>query len=265
VAVNDPLAWRDNAVTESTFGIILADMNDGLTAAVETLYVVFGRYPLPDHVDFCGHCIAEQEVADLHRTPLRQVSVEQMGLLLWNTASTWGDQEYFNHFLPRLLELVAAGQMNDSSYPVTLPGRLAEPWQRGNDEERAAVDGFARAWWQQTMSTSPSACEPFDVFDTILDCGQDPQRYLDDWPVQAGEPAARQLTYLVDGLLPGLGADRPFSPTVNGWLLGPFPIGFLRQSLTAASEPAAATDLSTTLDHLQLCRQAHAADTVDAD
>jgi hypothetical protein len=239
------------------FGVSLADVNDGLSVAVETLYVVFGRYRLPDHVEFCGHCVGGQEVAELHGTPLRRVSVEQMGVFLWNTGSTWGDQVYFNHFLPRLLELVAAGQLNDSSYPVTLPRRLAEPWQRGSDEERAAVDGFARAWWQHTMSTSPSACQPGDVFDTLLACGQNPESYLDAWPVHAGEPAARQLACLVDMLLPGIDADVRFSRVVNSWLLGPFPIGFLRESLTASSEPHVARHLSKTIEDLQLCRQAH--------
>lgn len=151
--------------------------------------------------------------------------------------------------------------MNDSSYPVTLPARLAEPWRRGSEEERAAVDGFARAWWQHTMSASPSACQPGDVFDTLLARDQNPEPYLDAWPVHAGELAAWQLACLVDMLLPGIDADVRFSRAINSWLLGPFPIGFLRESLTVGTEPHVAGRLSKTIDDLRLCRQVHEART----
>lgn len=42
----------------------------GLQVAVEQLYAVFVRYPLPQRIGFCDHRIDDEEVHALRRVPL---------------------------------------------------------------------------------------------------------------------------------------------------------------------------------------------------
>lgn len=220
-----------------------------------------------DSLDYLVRVLAARDVW-MHRADLadatggtfqlgHQVGAEQLRPLLAN-ATTWGDQAYLNHFLPRLLELVAGGAIPDFGYPVLLSSCLAAPWRHGSDQEQRAVDGFVHAWWRETTSTAPSACQPWDLLNLLEFCDQDPHRFLDTWPVDAGPPAARQLADLVDRLLPVIEVGTRFSRTVNEWLLGPFPIDFLLQWRAATGDHDLAHRLGNTIDHLQLCRQAHA-------
>src|SRR5947207_1073672 len=99
------------------------------------------RRPAPDPARTCapGSPEAPDQVEALRVTPLRQLNPEQLGPFLVNAVTMWGDVTYFKHFLPRLLELVADGAMEDWSYPSFLPNRLALCWTDGTEEERDAI------------------------------------------------------------------------------------------------------------------------------
>ncbi|MEU7589782.1 hypothetical protein AB0A95_26215 [Micromonospora sp. NPDC049230] len=234
-------------------------MRSGLRAAVDNLYVVFGPYPLIEDVEYCTHCVDPEQVVALHRSPLRQITADQLGPLLFNSTTTWGDQRYLNHFLPRLLELVVAGDMDDWSYNVFLPGRLKDLWWSGSDDERSAIRDFAWAWWQETMSTWPSACEVGDVLDTIVGCGADVSPYLTELQGQVGEPVARQLAELVSGLLFHARQDNDFWREVDDWLAGPIPANVLVAGVSATADPDVARQLSDAYDSLALWRQTRSA------
>ncbi|MBQ0906859.1 hypothetical protein [Micromonospora sp. U21] len=236
-------------------------MRSELQAAVDDLYRVFGRYQLVESVEYCDHCVDPEQVEALHRTPLRQVTAEQLGPLLFNSTTTWGDQRYLNHFMPRLLELVAAGEMNDRSYHVFLPSRLAGLWRSGWDDERRVISDFAWAWWWETTATCPSVCEPREVLDTIAECGQNVSPYLAAWPVHVGKPAARQLAVLVSDLLVSSRQDNGFWCEVNDWLSGPMPADVLAAEVSATADPDIALQLSDAFEHLALWRQSQTATT----
>jgi hypothetical protein len=230
-------------------------MRNGMQAAVEALYQVFDRYPLLEAVEYCDHCVDLEQVAMLHRTPLRRLTADELGPLLFNSTTTWGDQAYLNHFMPRLLELVAAGDMNDWSYPSYLPQRLAGLWRSGTDDERRVIDDFVSAWWQQTTSTWPSVCEPRELLDTIAECGQSVKLYLFAWPVSAGEPAARQLAVLVSDLLVSSREGNGFWREVDGWLFGRMPADVLAAGVCATGEPDVARQLGDVFEQLAHCAE----------
>ncbi|MGC4744316.1 hypothetical protein ACLQ28_01440 [Micromonospora sp. DT201] len=236
-------------------------MHSELQAAVDDLYAVFGRYPLIEDVEYCDHCVDPEQVLALHRPPLRQVTAEQLGPLLFSSTTTWGDQRYLNHFLPRLLELVAAGDMDDWSYEVFLPSRLEDLWRSGSDDERSAISDFGWAWWRETISTWPSACEVGDVLNTIADCGQDVSPYLAELEGRVGEPAARQLAELVSRLVFRRRQDDQFWREVDDWLSGPAPANVLVAELSATADPDVAQQLSDAYEKLALWRQTRSANT----
>ncbi|MGW0433459.1 hypothetical protein ACWDV4_13100 [Micromonospora sp. NPDC003197] len=234
-------------------------MSIGMEAAVEALYQVFARYPLIESVAYCDHCVDPEQVADLHHTPLRRLTDKQLGPLLFNSMTTWGDQRYLNHFLPRLLELVASGDMNEWSYPSFLPYRIGGLWRSAVDDERRAIGDFVAAWWQQATSTYPGMCDPSEVLDTIAECGRSVTPYLVGWPVAAGEPAARQLADLVQDLLGSARRAGDFWREVDQWLAGSIPSDVLAAAIVATGSPDVAQELSDAYEHLACWREWRAA------
>jgi hypothetical protein len=225
-------------------------VRDDLESAVEGLFRAFDSAPLNDRVDYCDHCVSPEQVEALLVTPLRQLTPDQLGPLLFKAMSTWGDVAYFKHFLPRLLELVAGGAMEDLSYPSFLPSRLACCWSEGTEEERNAVEGFLRAWWSATISRGDSPCMPRDVLEVIDGCGLPVKPYLDVWSMDTGEAAVGHLAaFIEDWVLISWGSDR-LVIAIDRWLGSDVPSVLLKQ----VSDPALARELTEATDLLAFYR-----------
>src|SRR5689334_4808434 len=76
-----------------------------LQASVENLYTVFARYPLAE-IEHCKCCVTPEENARLSAKPLRELTEADFGRYPGKAITTWGHDEDYKHFLPRLLELV---------------------------------------------------------------------------------------------------------------------------------------------------------------
>ena len=196
--------------------------------SAEELYGVYAAVPLDPGVDYCDHCVTEAEVRALHTTPLRELTAGQLGPLLFSSTTTWGDIAYFRYFLPRLLELTAAGAMNDWSYPSFLPRRLLLSCEHDTPEQAAAIDRFFAGWWSRTLATWPPACDATEVYDTLTEAGVPPARLLDAWRSAPPVSGARHLAAFAQMTLTisGTGAE------LREWLLGPVP----QDVLTAVGE-----------------------------
>ncbi|GIM89595.1 hypothetical protein [Paractinoplanes toevensis] len=193
-------------------------MRDDLDAAVAGLFQAFQDARLSEHVDYCDHCVDAEQVDALRVTPLRQLTPEQLGPFLFNAVTTWGDVAYFRHFLPRLLELVASGAMEDWSYSSFLPGPLARCWTDGTEEERGALSRFLSAWWSATVSHRDSPCRPQDVLEVIDGCGMPAKLYLDAWSNNAGAAAVRHMADFIEDWMLGSSGSARFTAEVDQWL-----------------------------------------------
>jgi hypothetical protein len=213
-------------------------VRDDLDTAVERLFEAFRSPPLAGHVEFCDHCVDPAEVEELRVTPLRDLTPDQLGPLLFNAMSTWGDAAYFMHFLPRLLELVAGGAMEDWSYPSFLPARMASCWDAGTEEQRKAIDGFLLAWWTATLSRPDQPCRARDVLEVIDGCVPSVTPFLDMWSMATGEVAVRQFAdFVVDWGFSGQASDR-LTAQIDGWLRGAGPAVLLDQAAGELGEAA---------------------------
>jgi hypothetical protein len=230
-------------------------MRDDLNAAVEELYQTFAEVPLAEQVDFCAHCVDPERVETLRRVPLRRLAPEHLGPLMCKATTTWGDLTYFTHFLPRLLELLAAGDMEEWSYPSFLPSRLARCLTEGTESQRSAIDDFLRAWWFSTLSSWPSPCQARDVLDTIDRSGLRVVPYLAVWPVAAGEPATRHLAAFVSEWVAAKPRhDDQVWLDVDRWFRGPVPSDLLEAAFVQANDPSVTTELADAVDFLDFYR-----------
>ena len=206
-------------------------VNTDLGAAIENLYRAFARYPVIKDVSYCrDHCVTADEVAALHRTPLREINYEQMYALVANIG-TWGDDIYFYHFAARYLEIAS----RPSGRWMPMSARMQSIWADGPADVQPAMEEFMHAWWRHSLSSpiSDSRWAARDLLVVIGDNARAADSYLAEWPT--GTYADVHLADMV--LDPPLGhtpGDR-FGHDLDAWLFGPVPLARLNAAIATAS------------------------------
>jgi hypothetical protein len=185
---------------------------------INQMYRAYAPVPLNPDVEYCAHCVSAEQVAELHSYPLREVPAGTIAKLLTKGLSTWGDEAYFRHFVPRLLELTVAGDLSDFSVETYLPNRLARCLTAGTPEEREAVDRFLTAWWSDTLARSPAALDAYTVYEMITALGRAGEPLLAAFPEARPEHLAMFVTENAYG-------DPP--PEVVAWLRSGIPTALL--------------------------------------
>jgi hypothetical protein len=124
-----------------------------LRAAVARASDVFGRHPAPPYpLDVCLACCVSPEIEQqLRQWTLRALTAHH--LYEYNTSAKPPTQSVaaLGHFLPRMLELIAAGEDIHHStelFLVRLGNCPADCWR---DDERATLDRFASALFEVVL------------------------------------------------------------------------------------------------------------------
>ncbi|SER34801.1 hypothetical protein [Lentzea albida] len=101
---------------------------------IERLYEVFAT-PRPGVVDFCDHCVDAANVTPFTTVPLRHLTSDQVGKF-WLKSGTIGDEMFVRYLLPRVMELIALGELEADFFWLRL---VAEAYEQGDPREQAAV------------------------------------------------------------------------------------------------------------------------------
>lgn len=173
-----------------------------LQEAIENLYAVFAVYPLRKHVEGCPCCVREPDHARLHSKPLRQLSGEDLNPFAAKSLTTWGDEHDLKHFLPRLLELMAAKGLNIDGEILTgkliYTGKGYYPgWHRWPETEQAAIRQFFMALWEEVLGKDPAYPMAHDWLWVIGRAEDDLQPYLQAWRDAGSDSALRHLVHAV--------------------------------------------------------------------
>lgn len=118
-----------------------------LGRATERLYQSFRGYPLRPRIEGCPHCELDAVESSLHSRPLRELTWSDFGVYPFKSMTTFGDEDDFRHFLPRMFELFALDHAG-SAYDVKVlfeKLRYAD-WDTWPRSECAAVREFVRSW-----------------------------------------------------------------------------------------------------------------------
>ena len=104
--------------------------------AIDHLYAIFGSYRV-GRVTGCPCCVSPEEEARLHSRQLRELSGDDVGSFAFSALNTWGTLTDLKHFLPRILELYAAGELRTESQVIY--GKFVQegPWPA---DEREALE-----------------------------------------------------------------------------------------------------------------------------
>jgi hypothetical protein len=202
-----------------------------LDGACGRLYAAFARYPLPTTTD---HCVTADEVAATRTRPMRLLTAADLRPFMSHAASTWGDIVELKHFLPRVLELFAHEEVEDTTTVWTFMNRIGAAWHDWPDDERSAIRAFLGAWWRTTLGEYPRRLDVMEVLGVVgvLDVPVGP--YLAHWETRRDEAAARHLAWLVrDFACHSASADEWYA-ALDRWIEGPV-VRRLLEAVSAAS------------------------------
>ena len=216
-----------------------------LESALEALYATFNRYG-GTHLEGCPHCVSFEDSAALRRAPLRQLGGE-LDRYLFKAMTTWGSEEDFKHFLPRLLELYAA-----SVDAWLLCDELVYArWRSWAELEQRAVESYLLALWRAELTEHGAPLPGDALLETILALDldiapYDPRTMLDAWRSERSRESVRGLARFVleHGVAlfwpspsvgrPALWRARPeIAAAVRAWLLEPATRALLEASFVA--------------------------------
>jgi hypothetical protein len=123
-----------------------------LDHATRELYAAFSKYPKPRHMQASPARSDAAKIAwpAMERTPLQQLSGDDLFTFARAAVDEWGTINDFKHFLPRMLELAANGDARLPADSVTAKLGAAF-WQQWPAPEPTALRNFGIAWWQQAL------------------------------------------------------------------------------------------------------------------
>lgn len=169
-----------------------------LTRATDGLYAVFVRYPPVRHAADCSHCARNPGWAETYARPIRQLAAYDLTGLALTVVIPGGDVEELKHFLPRLFELQATGELAVDPealfFTLTLGG-----WRSWPGAEVAALDRWLRAYWQAVLSDVAllSAFEVERGLCAIAQAADDLRAYLNTWRSSSPSPGPTHLANFV--------------------------------------------------------------------
>lgn len=245
---------------------------DELRVAIEGLYRTFSRYNLTPHVPGCDHCTSDADHAAIHSAPLRQLTADNLSRYAFKATTTWGSPDDFRHFLPRIFELLAAGNLARLLDPEVAFGKLAYGnWRGWPSEEQAAVERFLGAFWQAMLTRYPNAFPVDEVLCCVGQAEDDLTPYLDYWNITGARQAACHFAAFVESnVATGSHRRKPWSlrnpfwsgratpaSQVVAWLLDANRVNELERAFfTFGDEPDTAGLLSAAFNDLSLIRMA---------
>jgi hypothetical protein len=129
------------------------DSSGPLRDAIEDVYRVFAGYRLKPHTEGCPHCVSDRDHALIHSRPLRLLEPDDLNRFTFKAMTTWGDENDFRHFLPRILELLVSGDPDWSVDTEIVLGKLARAgWWQWPEREQAALRTLLRLRWSDGLA-----------------------------------------------------------------------------------------------------------------
>lgn len=144
-----------------------------LRTAVDAAYAAFQHHEAPKStLDVCLACCMDEALErEMRRMPLRQVTTRHFYEYNSSAKSSEQPPEELLYFLPRMLELLAQGEELHHSTELYLDRLGNCPADALSPKERAAVDAFALAFFNEGLGHTGPEPSPFNganAFDILL-------------------------------------------------------------------------------------------------
>ncbi|SMB81383.1 hypothetical protein [Deinococcus hopiensis] len=172
-----------------------------LAQAVEELYQAFADLPRPQHIVHEPYELHPHEIQQLLGCPLRELPPELMRSYLFDALFTVGTWDDFRYFLPRLLELVPAEEIEEEKVAY----RLKYAQEQGfllSGGQQAALHAYALAYWDEVIPRWPWYASMLLDGCTLEAFGVQRAELLDRWWVHPKGALALAQDLHLNGQLP---------------------------------------------------------------
>jgi len=171
-------------------------MTDRLKISIEKLYDTFAKYqglskldgsPLYDDLGIWNK--------ELRNKKLRELTDEDLSRFAGKVILTWGDENDYRFYLPRILELTA--ELKTPYQIWTLYSRLEDAnWKTWVIEEQAAINEFTIELWCKLLcdSSEKAEWEFKDYFHAIANFYADFSQLLKIWEINDSFASIKHLT-----------------------------------------------------------------------
>ena len=131
------------------------------------LYEEFENYPLKAKIEGCPCCELDDAEEGLHRTGLKNLNWDDLGLYIFKAITTFGDEQDFKHFLPRIFELYIT-EFDDAPYDVGVLFSKLEyaKWRTWPINEKNIIFQTIHTWLGHLKNKKMSASD--DMYQEIV-------------------------------------------------------------------------------------------------
>lgn len=117
-------------------------------------------------MDGCPCCVAESDKQRIAGKPLRMLGGADLDHYAFKAMTTWGTVADFKHFLPRIMELLAANALLTDIFVVLVKLSYGE-WHNWPEKEQQAVRTFLSVWWEALPDNAYLIREAFIEIHTL--------------------------------------------------------------------------------------------------
>ncbi len=217
-----------------------------LEPLVAQVYRAFQGVPRPVRVSGCTHCVEPDEDHVLVSTPLRQLTYPDLERFVWKAVTTWGTEEDFRYFAPRVLEIAVLEEPEQLDLERVLSKFAVAGYDQWATAERAAIGQLLTGYWAAYLDRYPTAYPVDDVLSGLAYL-IDIEPLLHRWTALPTPAAALHLRDLVDSSMVG-GSQVPpvldVTRSVDAWLRRPELRASVQDAFFRAVDPTVAAALS---------------------
>ena len=121
---------------------------------IESLYELFNDYKLFGKIDKCPcGCISKEEEQKIYSKPLKELEADDIGFYCGKAMTTWGDEENYKHFIPRIIEIYKKDKANGWIDLDTIYNKLEYAnWETWSIKEQEEINRFVEIDWSELVN-----------------------------------------------------------------------------------------------------------------
>lgn len=161
------------------------------------LHIYKRYYRIYGAVEGCPCCVSDEDKKKLSSKSLRFLEEEQLSRYASKTMTTWGTENDFKYFLPRIFELTATSDFIVDTFVIL--GKLEYAnWKTWPPNEYHAVKNFLFEWAVSILHDGKGYLDNTDIEEIALRLEEiDP--LLDAWNTELDQPGFVNLIDAING------------------------------------------------------------------
>jgi hypothetical protein len=167
-------------------------MKDKIYESIENLYKIFSKYPLDLEIEGCPCCVHENHKRLLLSKSLRELEENEIRRYAAKAMTTWGTEENYKHYLPRILELSIQNKIGIGEH-ITFNKLDMISWF-GNEKKQ--IKQFLLNWWEFHLRESEyiDPCLIIEIINRI----DNTEKLIGLWDLSTKDKSLKNFTDFIE-------------------------------------------------------------------